>query len=52
LPSFVEQATLLLKDSSTPQIKRINAALKELFKTAKTLKSIKIDIAAGGRGLT
>ena len=52
MASFTEQATLLLKDSSTPEIKKINAALKELFKTAKSLKSVKIDIDAGGRGLT
>ena len=27
MANFTEQATLLLKDSSTPQIKKINAAM-------------------------
>jgi hypothetical protein len=45
--SFVESATLVVKDKSTAQINKINAALKKLFATAKSLKSIKIDVKTG-----
>ena len=38
----MEQATLLLKDSSTPQINKINKALNELLKTANKLKKVDI----------
>jgi hypothetical protein len=44
MASFTEQATLLVKDGSTAPIKKINAALKEMFKTARSLKSQKIDL--------
>lgn len=50
MASFVEQATLKIVDQSTGQIKKINAALKDLFKTAKSLKSTKIDIAVKETG--
>jgi len=36
--SFVEQATLLVKDGSTAPIKKINAALRELFQTRLSSK--------------
>jgi len=44
MPSFTETATLIVKDKSTAQINKINAALKKLFATARSLKGIKIDI--------
>jgi len=44
LPNFVEQATLMVKDQSTPQIKKINAALKQLQSTANSLKSMKVNL--------
>ena len=42
--TFTESATLIVKDQSTPQIKRINAALKQLQSTANSLKSMKINL--------
>ncbi|RPI39540.1 MAG: hypothetical protein EHM67_10110 [Hyphomicrobiaceae bacterium] len=44
MASFTESATLIVKDQSTPQIKRINAALKQLQTTANSLKLIKINL--------
>lgn len=52
MASFVEQATLRVNDQSTAQINKINAALKKLFATAKSLKSIKVGINVDARGLT
>ena len=44
MASFTEKATLEVKDKSTAQIKKINAELKKLQATAKSLKNIKIEI--------
>lgn len=44
MASFVEQATLAVRDQSTSQINRINSALKQLRATANSLKSIKVDV--------
>lgn len=44
MASFVEQATLILKDKSTPQINKINSALKQLRATANSMKSIRINL--------
>lgn len=44
MASFVEQAILQVKDQSTPQIKKINQALRQLQSTAKSLKSMKVDL--------
>ena len=44
MASFVEQATLKVNDQSTAQIKKINAALKELNKTARSLKNVNVNI--------
>jgi len=52
MASFVEQATLRVNDQSTAQISKINAALKKLFATAKSLKSIRVGINVDARGLT
>ena len=52
MPSFTEQAILKVIDQSTGPIKAINKALRQLFATAKSLKSIKIDIDANARGLS
>jgi hypothetical protein len=52
LASFVEEATLKVNDQSTAQINKINAALKKLFATANSLKSIKVDIKVNDRGIT
>lgn len=51
MASFVESATLVVKDSSTAPINKINAALKKLQATAKSLKSIKIDIKVNDAGI-
>ena len=42
MASFTEQAILKVVDKSSPQIRKINAELKKLFATAKSLKSINI----------
>jgi hypothetical protein len=52
MASFVEQATLRVNDQSTAQINKINAALKKLFATAKSLRSIRVGINVDARGLT
>jgi len=44
LASFVEQATLLLTDKSSANIKKVNAELKTLLATAKQLNNLKINI--------
>lgn len=45
MASFTEQATLVVRDQSTAKIKKINAALAQLMKTAKSFKaSVKVDI--------
>ena len=44
MASFVEQAELILKDSSSKNINKINKSLNELFKTASKFKSLKIDL--------
>jgi len=50
--SFVERATLLVKDSSTGAIRKINAELKKLFDISRKLKSTKIDFAAESHRVT
>ena len=52
MASFVEEATLRVKDESSAQIKKINAELKKLFQTANSLKSIKVDIKVNDKGIT
>ena len=42
----------VVKDQSTAQINKINAALKKLFATANSLKSIKVDIKVNDKGIT
>lgn len=43
MASFTEQATLKIQDEATGQISRINAALRNLRKTAASLKSQRIN---------
>ena len=52
MANFVESATLLVKDASTPQIRKINAALRQLNATARSLKSQKITLSVSERGLS
>jgi hypothetical protein len=42
--SFTERATLEVKDKSTSQIRKINSELKKLQATARSLRTIRIDI--------
>lgn len=49
--SFTESATLKVVDQSSGEIKKINAALKALFKTAKSLKSATSNIEVKTKGL-
>lgn len=51
MASFVEQAELILKDSSSKNINKINKSLNELFKTASKFKSLKIDLKVSIRTL-
>jgi len=44
MASFTETATLNVKDNSTGQIRQINAELKQLAATAKSIKNIRIQI--------
>jgi hypothetical protein len=44
MASFVEEAVLLIKDSSSAKIRKINKELQDLFKTTQKLKSIKLDL--------
>jgi hypothetical protein len=48
MATFVEQATLLVKDKSTDEIKQINRALNSLFRTADKLRSVKASITITG----
>ena len=48
MASFTEQATLLLNDKSSANIKKVNAELNKLFKTAQKLNNMKINL----RGLS
>src|SRR6187402_3023198 len=52
MASYVEQATLRVNDQSTAQINKINAALKKLFATARSLKSTRVSLNVDARGLT
>src|SRR5262245_31689223 len=52
MASFVESATLVIKDESTANINKINAALKQLFATARSFKGAKINIDIGERGIS
>jgi hypothetical protein len=49
--SFVESATLLVKDQSTAKINKINASLKKLFATAKALKSTTVNLNVNTAGI-
>lgn len=51
MASFTEQATLKVVDQSTAQINKINAALKKLFATARSLKSASINIKVNASGI-
>lgn len=51
MATFVEQATLLVKDDSTGQIERINKALKDLQATAKAFKGVKVAGRVDMKGL-
>lgn len=51
MANFVEQATLLLKDQSSPQIRKVNNELKKLFATVNRLKSKTIDLKVNTSGL-
>lgn len=44
MASFTERATLEVKDKSTSQIRKINSELKKLQATARSLRTIRIDI--------
>lgn len=52
MPTFTEEAVLRVRDQSTAQINKINAALKQLQATAKSIKSTKIDFANLNRAST
>ncbi|MCA1530538.1 hypothetical protein [Bradyrhizobium yuanmingense] len=49
--SFVEQATLKVDDQSSGEIKKINSALRSLFRTVSKLKSTTTNIEVKTRGL-
>jgi hypothetical protein len=51
MASFSETATLSVIDNSSKQISKINAELKKLMATAKSLKSSRFDISANLKGL-
>ena len=51
MASFTEQATLKVNDQSTPAIRRINAELRKLQSTARSIKSLKIDLRVNATGL-
>ena len=44
MASFVEQATLRVNDQSSAAIRKINAELKKLERTAKSLKSTTVNL--------
>ena len=52
MASFTEMASLVVRDQSTAEINRINAALKRLFAPARSLKSVKIDIRVNAPGVS
>ena len=52
MASFVESATLKVIDQATKPIQKINAELKKLQATAKSLKSVKIDIGVNTKSIT
>jgi hypothetical protein len=51
MASFVEQATLKVNDQSSAAIKKINAELKKLDQTARSLKSTTINLRVNTNGL-
>lgn len=51
MANFVEQATLKVRDESSAQIAKINAELRKLFATAKSLKSQSIKFNVNTAGL-
>lgn len=51
MASLTEQATLKLVDKSTPQIRKINAELKKLFATARSLKSVTVNFKINTSGI-
>jgi hypothetical protein len=52
LASFVEQAVLQVLDQSSGPIRKINSELAKLFATAKSLRSVKIDIKVNAPGVS
>lgn len=50
MASFVESATLVVNDKSSAKINKINAELRKLFKTAQSLKKMKVDLGLNARG--
>ena len=52
MASFTEQATLKVVDQSSAQLRKINAELKKLMTTARSLKSITVNIKVNDAGLT
>ena len=52
MASFVEEAVLKVVDQSSKPIAKINAELAKLFATAKSLKSMKIDLSVKDTGLS
>ncbi|MGY2987716.1 hypothetical protein [Bradyrhizobium sp. USDA 4508] len=51
MASFIEQATLKVNDQASAEIKKINSALRSLFKTASKLKSTTANIDIKTKGL-
>jgi hypothetical protein len=49
---FIESATLKIKDESSAQIKKINKELQAIAKTAKSLKSTKIDFKVDDKNIS
>ena len=50
MASFTEQATLKVVDQSSAKLRKINAELKKLFATAKSLKNVNIKIGVNATG--
>jgi len=51
MASFTEQATLRVNDQSTAAIRRINAELRKLQSTARSIRNLKIDLKVNATGL-
>ena len=52
MASFVESATLVVRDQATGPIRKINAELKKLQATANSIKSTKIDFKIDASGIS